>query len=231
MPSNVSVLVKIVTNFVWLYMILKRRFQVTIYYLCRYPVPCGRIWEKVCSQDRNNLAEMYVIFLSSHYLRHNLTFSQDCCWKLFMSLSGCEGHIFAHNSKYNLNLYWLSLVTGTSLSSSKTLSQPPSILESFENLGTTNMQFMYPSKIHSCRVHLQWDTDKVQGLGQRMILFIFTWFAWYKHRIREKRILLYFSEGHTVCPLHSPSHHVLVCCHPAGRECCWNHCHCLFSII
>lgn len=172
MPSNVSVSLKIVNKIVWLYRIIKRRFQVTIYYLCKYPVSYGGIWEKVCCRDRNNLAEMYVNFLT--LLKTEFDSTQDCCWKLLMSLSGCEGHIFAHNSKYYQNLYWLFKVTGTSFSSSKTISKPLSSLKSFENLGTTDMQFMYPSKIHSCRVPVQCDTEQVQGLGQTMILFIFT---------------------------------------------------------
>lgn len=177
MPSNVSVLVKIVTNFVWLHMIIKRRFQVTIYYLCKYPVPCGGIWEKVCCRDRNNLGEMDVISFTSHYLRQNLILPGLLLE--VMSLSGCEGHIFAHNSKYHQNLYWLFfLVTGTSLSSSKTISKPLSSLESFENLGTTVMQLMYPSKIHSCRVQVQCDNRESARLKIKHDSCLFLLWAW-----------------------------------------------------
>lgn len=106
MPSNVPVLFKIVTNFAWLYTTIKRRFQVTIYYFCKYPVPCSM--RKVCCPDRENLAEMYVIFLTSHNLRQNLTLPRTLLEvALLMSQSGCQGHIFAHDSKYHQNLYWL----------------------------------------------------------------------------------------------------------------------------
>lgn len=117
---------------------------------------------------------MFVTFLTSYYLRQNLTLPRIAAESYLCHCQVVKVIVLLiMQNIIKINIYFF-LVTGTSFSPSKTISRHLSSLESFENLGTTHMQFMYSSKIHSCRIPVQCDTKKAQGLGQTVILFLFT---------------------------------------------------------